>query len=339
MNLPRGAKFDVDELIKCALMDDWVGFFAASKYHVGKKGPVEVPFDPLGAVVACLRGCIAPNAGVLYQCDYASIEPRVLAWYSGQEWELQAWRDYDAGAGPDLYRVFASKAWGISVDDVTGDQRQLGKVGKLAAAYRTGWKTLQAQAKDVYGLVLPDSEAQFIIDSYRATHRENVSFWYNTEQAAMKAVDNPNTVYTIGKAAYRFDGLHLQCRLASGRKINYPYTSVETVVHPEYGPKRQLHYYCEDGPGKVWRKISTHGGVLTNHIVQGTSGCLLRFACNNLHAAGFKVALRIYDEIIAEVPDESRFQEFKNIILTLPEWADGIPINGAGWVGRRFKKD
>jgi hypothetical protein len=66
------------------------------------------------------------------QCDYASIEPRMLAWYSGQEWELEAWRKYDAGEGPDLYRVFAAAAWNIDVKDVSGDQRQMGKVGKLA---------------------------------------------------------------------------------------------------------------------------------------------------------------------------------------------------------------
>jgi DNA polymerase len=339
MNLPRGAKFDVPKLIACAKADDWEGFFEAAKYHLGKSGPVPVLFDPLGAVVACLRGCIAPKHGVLYQCDYASIEPRVLAWYSGQEWELEAWRKYDAKQGPDLYKVFAGKAWGIEPDAVSGDQRQLGKVGKLAAAYRTGWKTLQTQAKDAYGLILSDAEAQFIIDGYRATHRENVAFWHNTEKAAEKAVDNPGSVYSIGKAAYRFDGLHLQCRLVSGRKITYPYATMETVVHPEYGPKRQLHYMREDGPGEVWRKISTHGGVLTNHIVQGTSGCLLRYACNNLEAAGFKVILRIYDEIVAEMPDASRFDEFQRIILQLPEWAEGLPVSGAGWVAECYKKD
>lgn len=132
MNLPRGAKFDVPKLIACAKADDWEGFFETAKYHFGKSGPVPVLFDPLGAVVACLRGCIAPKQGVLYQCDYASIEPRVLAWYSGQEWELEAWRKYDAKQGPDLYKVFAGKAWGIEPDAVSGDQRQLGKVGKLA---------------------------------------------------------------------------------------------------------------------------------------------------------------------------------------------------------------
>ena len=171
MNMPRGAKFDVDTLISCALADDWEGFFAASKYHLGKKGPVEVPFDPLGAVVTCLRGCIAPKTGVLYQCDYASIEPRVLAWYSGQEWELQAWRDYDAGVGPDLYRITAAKSLHIAVDTVTAEQRQGGKLSVLLSQYRGGSKVLRTQAKEQYGVVLDENEAQFLTDAYRATHR------------------------------------------------------------------------------------------------------------------------------------------------------------------------
>jgi len=345
MNLPRGAKFDVPRLVTAAKTQNWQDFFEASKYLVGKKGPEVCPFDPLGAVVACLRGCLAPKQGVFMQCDYASIEPRMLAWYSGQEWELAAWRKYDAGQGPDLYRVFAAAAWNIDVADVSADQRQMGKVGKLAAQYRTGAKTLQKQAKEQYALILSDQEAQFIVDSYRATHRENVAFWHNTEEAAKKAIARPGVVYTIGKAAYRFDGVHLQCRLASGRKITYPYASVEQAVMPwktDNGSavyKDCLFYYCEDGPGKVWTKTQTHGGVLVNHIVQGTSGCLLRYACNNLEAAGFQVVFRVYDELVVEAPDASRFDEFKKIMLTVPAWADGLPIAGAGWCDVRYKKD
>lgn len=345
MNIPRGAKFDVPRLITAAKAGNWQDFFEASKYLLGKKGPEVCAFDPLGAVVACLRGCLAPKTGVFMQCDYASIEPRVLAWYSGQTWELDAWIKYDAGIGPDLYRVFAAAAWGIDVNDVTGDQRQMGKVGKLAAQYRTGANTLQKQAKDQYALILSDYEAQFIVDSYRATHRQNVAFWHNTEEAAKKAIARPGVVYSVGKAAYRFDGVHLQCRLASGRKITYPYASVEKAPMPwkndDGSPiyKECLFYYGEDGPGKVWSKIQTHGGVLVNHIVQGTSGCLLRYACNALEAAGFKVVLRVYDELLVEADDDTRYEEFKKIMLTLPDWAEGLPVNGAGWVADRYRKD
>jgi DNA polymerase len=201
------------------------------------------------------------------------------------------------------------------------------------------------QAKEQYALILSDQESQFIVDSYRATHRENVAFWYNTEEAAKKAIARPGLVYTIGKAAYRFDGTHLQCRLASGRKITYPYASVEQAVMPWQSQdggavyKDCLFYHCEDGPGKKWTKVQTHGGVLTNHIVQGTSGCLLRYACNNLENAGFKTVLRVYDELVIEADDDSRFEEFKKIMLSVPDWAEGLPINGAGWVADRFKKD
>ena len=345
MNLPRGAKFDVARLIAAAKADNWQDFFEASKYTLGKKGPVPCPFDPLGAVVACLRGCLAPEQGVFMQCDYASIEPRMLAWYSGQEWELQAWRDYDAGIGPDLYKVFAAKSWGVTPEEVSGDQRQMGKVGKLAAQYRTGAKTLQKQAKEQYALVLSDTEAAFLVDGYRATHRENVAFWHHTEEAAKKAIKRPGAVYSVGRAAYRFDGIHLQCRLASGRKITYPYATVELATMPWVDDagraveRECLFYYCEDGPAKQWKKIQTHGGVLTNHIVQGTSGCLLRYACNNLEKAGLNVVLRVYDELVVEAPDDSRFDEFKQIMLDVPSWAEGLPINGAGWCDLRYKKD
>ena len=70
----------------------------------------------------------------LQSLDFAGIESRVNAWLFGEEWKLQAFRDYDAGTGPDLYCVTYGRAFRVDPRTIgkKDPRRQLGKVLDLA---------------------------------------------------------------------------------------------------------------------------------------------------------------------------------------------------------------
>lgn len=112
-----------------------------------KDGVAELLFDNLMALASsAIRGCIvAPVGRKLCIADLSNIEGRMLAWLSGEEWKLRAFREFDAGTGADLYALAYAKSFGVTADVVMhnkkhgdGSMRQIGKVQELALGYQGG---------------------------------------------------------------------------------------------------------------------------------------------------------------------------------------------------------
>ena len=103
---------------------------------------------------------LVPGGGKeLQSLDFAGVESRGTAWLFDEEWALQAFRAFDAGLGPDSYKLAYARAFRMRPDEVDKPQRQVGKVLDLSMGYEGGANAFATMAAN-YGVYLVEMAAQ-----------------------------------------------------------------------------------------------------------------------------------------------------------------------------------
>jgi DNA polymerase bacteriophage-type len=247
---------------------------------------------PLDILAKALRSMFIAAPGCrFYSGDFSNIEGRVNAWLAGEQWKLDAFADYDAGTGPDLYKLAYAKSFGVPVEEVgKGQKRQIGKVQELAlgfqgaigayltmgANYGVNPFDLSVAVKAVtpldqweetvskfhkrgvnkYGLFEKEWTAlRILVDNWRAAHPRIVQSWWNYSDASIAAVAAPGTIVYpdhTQRVAYYSDGNCLWCQLPSERLLCY--SSPRLIVEDEV-------YYTDAGEERTRtrRKVACMG--------------------------------------------------------------------------------
>jgi hypothetical protein len=120
---------------------------------------------------ALKRSIIAPEGHMIVEADSAQIEARVLAWLAEQEDLVTAFTNKE-----DVYKKMASKIYDVQEEDVTKEQRFVGKTTILGAGYGMGAIKFQAQLKN-FGTDIELREAQRIIEIYREANDMISQLW------------------------------------------------------------------------------------------------------------------------------------------------------------------
>ncbi len=301
---------------------------------------------PLEALSLCTRACVvAAEGNKLVGGDFSNIEGRICAWLAGEHWKLQAFRDYDAGIGPDLYKVTAGAILGLAPEDVSKPQRQeTGKVSELSFQFQGAVGAYSRQGAK-YGIRLPDWRIREFVTGWRIKNNRIAAMWPILQDAAIEAVGAPGCVVSVldGKIQYHCDKSFLFCKLPSGRVISYaaPSLAWKTKIIVIDGDEVEFNRYTVSywGQHKGWRQIDLYGGMQCAHVVSGTARDVLVAAMFRLEAAGYPIVLTVHDETLSEVAaDYGSAEEYQQILLQKPKWLAEVPIAATSWEGPRYDK-
>ena len=225
--------------------------------------------DTFKTASRCLRGMITAGPGkMLVAADFNAIEARVLAWLAGETKTLDAFR-----SGLDLYKVTACDIYpGVKYDEVSKDQRLVGKVAVLALGYQ-GWLGAFASMAEIYGVKVSEDNAKEIILAWRNSHPNTKALWKGLELAAIKTIRSGRPhAYGRIKFGMRDDFLHM--RLPSGRLLSYYKPSLVEGVSPYGEPKTSIRFLGVDSVKRKWVRQATYGGKLAENCLAGDTKVL-----------------------------------------------------------------
>ena len=281
-----------------------------------------------------LRGFLVPqNGNEFFVGDFASIEARVLFWIANHKIGLKMYRD-----NIDLYLDMAAYIYGVPLETLTkkSPERHLGKQVILGAGYGLGHKKFLAIC-ETNKIDMTLDLAQKAITAYRTRHKPVQDFWYSCENAAIKAVMNPDCAQSINEhVCYAKKRDWLFCKLPSGRYISYYKPKIIEKETP-FGKRPGLQYMGMNSTTKKYEYQDTYGGRLCENIVQAASRDLLCESMTQLENNGYGIVMTVHDEIVAEVKGRD-LKEFTDIMRTPPLWASNCPIEVEVFKCDRYRK-
>jgi len=273
-----------------------------------------------------LRPALIPAPGKhLVVADWAAIEARANPWLSGRGDDKLA----IFAKGEDVYKVNAAATFGVRVDEVTKDQRQIGKVQELACGFAGGVGAFAAMGR-AYGVQLTEFEAKRMVDAWRRANPWSVPYWQQLEEAYTRAMRNKGFEFSAGRVTYMYDGQHLWYALPSARVLCYPFAKLDadgvTYAKAAWKPAADA---------KEWPRARLWKGLACENITQATANDLLRHTLRQLD----DVVLHVHDEVVLETdrPEEMAVR-LKEVMCTPPPWAKGLPLDAEVTTMKRYGK-
>jgi DNA polymerase len=282
---------------------------------------------------------VAPPGSKLVIADLSNIEGRVLAWLAGEQWKIDAFKLYDRGEGPDLYKVTAGRILGKDPVDVTKEERQTqGKVPELAGGYGGGLGAYRTMGGAVFN-AMDDETIGEIVQAWRKAHPATKKLWYATEGAVRSAVCERGDSFEV-RGLLRCDyadgpdGVgYVRIRLPGGRYLCYRDMLIDDAGKLSYEGMNQYT--------RKWERLETYYGKLVENVVQAIARDVFMSGMRRAELSGYPVVLRVHDELVCEVPDDPSFthERLADMMATNPGWSVGLPLAAAGFTTLRYRKE
>ena len=268
-----------------------------------------------------LKKAIKPPDGyVIIDADSSQIEARVLAWLAEQNDLVKAFKN-----GEDVYRIMASAIYNKKNDEITTEERFVGKTTILGAGYGMGAQKFKAQLK-TFGTEVNEDQARHIIQTYRETYPNVVRLWREA-QVALEALTKDSTTSLGRDGVLALAPEERSIRLPSGLLLRYDGL---ITLRDEKGI--QYQYKTRYG----WNKI--YGGKVIENVCQAIARCIIGEQMIQI-SKRYNVVLTVHDAVacIAKEEEAEEAQAYvEECMRWTPAWAKGLPVNCESGYGKNY---
>ena len=269
------------------------------------------------------KAMLAPEGYTFIDCDSSQIEARTLAWLAGQNDLVDAF-----DKGEDVYKIMASAIYGKPVEDITQDERFVGKTTILGAGYGMGYKKFRAQLK-TFNVELPEEECDRIIRVYRETYPMIPQLWRQASEA-LDAIAN-NQPAPLGRDGVLSVEGYKGIRLPNGLYLKYP------NLRWSYSEgKQEMLYDQKKGRAVIPNRI--YGGKCVENVCQALARIVIGEQMLMV-AKRLRVVMTVHDAVGALAPTEEaeKAREYVEACMRIrPKWALGLPLNCESKMGASY---
>ncbi len=262
--------------------------------------------------------------------DYSQIEPRCLAWISGDERFLKMVRE-----GWSVYEAHAKSAMGWTGKNLKKTDPKLyalAKASRLGLGYGCGKKKFVVVAKALADLDLTEAQAEAAVDAFRDTNPLVVNLWTQLNSAMNRSL----------KGVFDME-------LPSGRSIVYPgvvstrepIPKVDDLGKPVKDPKTglaQVTWKTTLSANIGGRTKYFYGGKLCENLVQAVARDVFVEGLLRVVDAGYHVPFHVHDEVIVEVPDSDPVEPIVKLLEKCPDWIPGLPMAVEAIEAKHYQK-
>lgn len=276
-----------------------------------------------------IRTAFIPKDGcTFFVADFAAIEARVIAWFAGEQWRTEVFKN-----GGDIYCASASQMFKVPVEKhgINSHLRAKGKIAELALGYGGSVGALTAMGAIEMGVA--ENELLPLVTAWREANPNITRFWWDVDKAVKKAIREKTTV-PFGSLIFSYQSGILFIKLPSGRSIAYVKPRIE---ENSYG---QMSVTYEGvGTSKKWMRIESYGPKFVENIVQATARDILAEAMLRLEKQGYPIVMHVHDEVVIEAPPSEPLDTICEVMAEVPIWGEGLILRADGFVTDFYKKD
>ena len=298
-------------------------YYAAHTGRWGGDDKINMQNLPRGSILK--NAMLAPHGYMFLDCDSSQIEARTLAWLAEQDNLVGTF-----ARGEDVYKVMASSIYGKPEDEITKDERFIGKTTILGCGYGMGAAKFQAQLKSM-GVELAQDECERIIRIYRGANPAITRLWRTCNDALTAMVRNQTV--TLGRGGLLIVEGKRGIRLPNGLYIQYP--NLRQRVDEETG-RQELVYDTKKGRAVIPNRI--YGGKVVENLCQALARLIIGHHLLLINKK-LKVVMTVHDAVGCIAPEqeaEEAMQYIYKCMKQTPDWAEGLPLDCEGGFGASY---